>query len=220
MAHHGERAAVTQWVEDPAGGRDRGPRGLARAWVEVLVRPRRFFENGVSPGDQAPGLTFAVAVAAVAVGGRLLLAPSSLSGYGRVAAATGSPALTAVVVLGAACFLVAPLVLHLAAALATLSLIPVVGDRAGVGQTVQVVAYAAAPAVFTAVPLPWVRLLAAAYGLILLVVGLAVVHETSVSRAALAGAVPALFVFGLALGGIAALEAVLGVGPAASAGPA
>lgn len=220
MAHPGERPLVTQWVEDPAGGRDRGARGLARAWVEVLVRPRRFFENGVSPGDQAPGLTFAIAVAAVAVGGRLLLAPSSLSGYERVAAATGSPALTAVVVLGVACFLVAPLVLHLAAALATLSLLPVVDDRAGVGQTVQVVAYAAAPAVFTAVPVPWIRLLAAVYGSVLLVVGLAVVHETSLPRAFLAGAIPAIFVFGLALGGIDALEAVLGADLTAPAGGA
>ena len=211
MAHPRQRPDVTQWVENPAGGRDRGPSGLARAWVEVLVRPRRFFENGVSPGDQAPGLTFAIAVAFVAVAGRLLLAPSSLSGYERVAAATGSPVATAVVVLGVACFLVAPFVLHLAAALATLSLIPVVDDRAGVGETVQVVAYAAAPAVFAAVPVPAVRLLAAAYGAVLLVVGLAVVHETSLPRAFLAGAVPALFVFGFALGGISALEAVLGL---------
>jgi len=45
----------------------------------------------------------------------------------------------------------------------------------------------------------------------LLVVGVAVVHETSLPRAAAAGVVPALFVFGFALGGIAALEAVLGV---------
>ena len=203
---------MTQWVENPAGGRDRGPRALARAWVEVLVRPRRFFENGVSPGDQAPGLAFAVAVAFVAVGGRLLVAPSSLSGYGRVAAATGSPLLTAVVVLGVACFLVAPLGLHLAAALATLSLWPLVADRAGVGETVQVVAYAGAPTVLLAIPHPGLRLLAAGYGSVLLVVGLSVVHETSLPRAALAGALPALFVFGYALGGVAALETVAGAG--------
>ena len=202
---------MTQWVESPTGGRERGVRGLARAWVEVLVRPRRFFENGVAPGDQAPGLTFAIAVAFAFVGGRLLLAPSTLSGYGRVAAATGSTYLTALVVLGVACFLVAPLVLHLAAALATLSLIAVVDDRAGVSETVQVVAYAAAPAAFAALPFPAVRLAAAVYGVGLLVVGVAVVHETSLSRAAAAGVVPALFVFGFALGGIAALEAVLGV---------
>ena len=199
---------MTQWVENPAGGRRRGPRGLARAWLEVLVRPRRFFENGVAPGDQAPGLTFAVVVAFLHVGGRLLLSPSALSGYERVAAATESPALSAVVVLGVACFLVAPLVLHLAAALATLSLVAVVADRAGVSQTVQVVAYAAAPAVFAAVPVPAVRLLAALYGTGLLVVGLAVVHRTSLPRAAVAGAAPAVLVFGLALGGFEALEAV------------
>ena len=218
MAHPRERAPVTQWVENPSGGRKRGPRGLARAWFEVLVRPRRFFENGVAPGDQAPGLTFAVVVAFLHVGGRLLLAPASLSGYGRVAAATGSPALTAAVVVGVACFLVAPLVLHLAAALATLSLLPVVEDRAGVSQTVQVVAYAAAPAVFAAVPVPAVQLAAAAYGTVLLVVGLAVVHGTSLPRAAAAGAVPAVFVFGFALGGIAAFEAVAAASTPGSAG--
>lgn len=212
MAHPRERPGVTQWVENPAGGRDRGPRGLARAWVEVLVRPRQFFENGVSPGDQAPGLTFAVAVAFVAVGGRLVVAPSSLWGYERVAAATGSPLLTAVVVLGAACFLLAPLVLHLAAALATLSLLPLVAERAGVGETVQVIAYAAAPAVLLAAPHPALRLLVAGYGSVLLVVGLSVVHRTTLPRAVLAGVLPALFVFGYALGGIAALEAVAGVG--------
>ncbi|OYR96216.1 hypothetical protein DJ71_01240, partial [Halorubrum sp. E3] len=59
------RTAVTSWIENPEGGRARGPRALARAWVEALIRPRRLFANGVSPGDQAPALTFAVAVAGV-----------------------------------------------------------------------------------------------------------------------------------------------------------
>lgn len=202
---------MTQWVEDPTGGRERGPRGLARAWVEVLRRPRRFFANGVAPGDQAPGLTFAVVVAAGHVSGRLLLAPGSLPGYERVAAATGSVYLSAVVLAGVACFLVAPLVLHLAAALATLSLLPVADERAGVGETVQVVAYAAAPAVFGAVPITEVQLAVALWGSALLVVGLAVVHGISVARALLAGLVPAAFVFGLVIGGFGALEAVAGV---------
>lgn len=205
---------MTQWVENPTGGRSRGPMGLTRAWAEVLVRPRRFFENGVAPGDQAPGLTFAVAVAFAHVAGRLLFAPSSLSGYERVAAATGSEFLTAALVVGAACFLVAPLVLHLAAAIATLSLRPVVDDRAGVGETVQVIAYSAAPLALATVPLPGVsavvvQTLATVYGSALLVVGLSVVHGTSAPRALVAGLVPALFVFGLVAGGIGALEAVL-----------
>lgn len=201
---------MTQWVEDPSGGRDHGPRGLARAWVEVLLRPRRFFANGVAPGDQAPGLTFAVVVTAVHVAGLLLVAPGSLPGYERVATATGSVYLSAVVLAGVACFLVAPLVLHLAAALATLSLLPVADERAGVGETVQVVAYASAPAVFGSVPVAEVQLGAALWGSALLVVGLAVVHEISVARAILAGVVPAAFVFGVVLGGFEALEAATG----------
>ena len=69
---------VTQWVERPGGGRRRGPRGLGRAWLEVQLRPRRFFANGIAPGDQAAALTFAVAVAVAAVGGRLLVDPSTV----------------------------------------------------------------------------------------------------------------------------------------------
>jgi hypothetical protein len=206
-----EATAVTQWVENPRGGRDRGPRGIGRAWVEVLVRPGRFFRNGVAPGDQAPGLTFAIVVALVFVGGRLLVAPGSLSGYRRIVDATGSVYLSAVVVGGVACFLVAPLVLHLAAALGTLALVAVVDDRAGVSETVQVIAYATAPAVFVAVPVPAVQLVATLYGSLLLGVGIAVVHETSAPRAVAAAALPALFVFGFAFGGVGALEAVTGV---------
>ena len=213
-----EATDVTQWVENPRGGRERGPRGLARAWVEVLIRPRRFFRAGVAPGDQAPGLTFAVAVAATFVGGRLLLAPSSLAGYEQVAAATGSVYLSAVVVVGVACFLVAPLTLHLAAAAGTVALVAVVDDRAGVSETVQVLAYAAAPGLFAAVPVPAVRAAAAAYGALLAIVGFVVVHETSPPRAALAAAIPAVFVFGFAFGGVAAAETVVaalrGDGPA------
>lgn len=201
---------MTQWVEEPTGGRDRGPRGLARAWLEVLLRPRRFFANGVAPGDQGPALTFVVAVSFVHVGGRLLLPSGSLPGYGRVVAATGSVYLSAVVVAGVACFLVAPLVLHLAAALATLSLLPVARDRAGVGETVQVVAYASAPAVFGAAPVPEVRLLAAVWGSALIAVGLSLVHGISLARAVPAALVPAAFVFGVALGGFEALESVIG----------
>lgn len=211
MARPAEPSVVTQWVENPRGGRDRGPRGIGRAWAEVLVRPGRFFRNGVAPGDQAPGLTFAIVVALVFVGGRLLVAPGSLSGYRRIADATGSVYLSAVVVVGVACFLVAPLVLHLAAALGTLALVAVVDDRAGVSETVQVIAYATAPAVFVAVPVPAVQVVATLYGSLLLAVGIAVVHETSAPRAAAAAALPALFVFGLAFGGVGALEAVTGV---------
>jgi len=221
---------VTRWVEQPGGGRDRGPRGLGRAWLEVCLRPRRFFRHGVAPGDQAPGLTFAIAVAFAAVGGRLLLAPASLSGYVRVAEATGRPYLTALLVLGVACFLVAPLVLHLAAALATLSLLAVVEDRAGVSETVQVIAYAAAPCIAVAAPEGTIRVLATpvgqiglsvglvvrivatAYASLLLGVGLAVVHRTTPLRAAIAAVLPAAFVFGAGFGGFAVIGTVLGAG--------
>lgn len=191
---------MTTWVENPRGGRDRGPVGLVRAWVEVVTRPRRFFRNGVAPGDQAPGLVFAVVVAVVHAGLLALLDPSRLPGDG---------ALQTLVVLLLVALIVAPAVLHLLAALLTLTLLPFVRERAGVSETVQVVAYASAPGVVAAVPGAGVRLGACLYGTALLVVGLAEVHETTTGRAALAGALPALLLFGYGFGGVDALFVLL-----------
>jgi len=81
-----------------------------------------------------------------------------------------------------------------------------------VSQTVQVLAYAAAPAALAGVPAAPLRLAAAAYGSGLLVVGLATVHRTSIGRAALAAALHAALVFGYGFGGFAGgAETVAGV---------
>lgn len=196
---------MTQWVENPVGGRARGPAGLARAWVEVLVRPRRFFRNGVAPGDQAPGLTFAVVVTLVYVGTRYALVPGTAPVFG------GRPLLSAALALAAVGLVVAPLVLHLVAALQTLLLVPTVPDRAGVSQTVQVVAYATAPCALAGLPFEPLRLACALYGAGLLALGVSVVHEAALPRAAVAAALPAVVVFGYAFGGLFAAEAVLGI---------
>ncbi|PSP98280.1 hypothetical protein BRC89_08040 [Halobacteriales archaeon QS_4_70_19] len=196
---------MTTWVEEPEGGRARGPVGLARAWVEVLARPRRFFENGVAPGDQAPGLVFAVAVTLVHVAVRGAFTPDIFPVYGS------RPLLSALFTFVVTGLLVAPVLLHLTAAVQTLLLRPFVRERAGVSETVQVVAYAAAPGVFAGLPVPGIRLAAALYGATLLVVGLAVVHDTSLPRAAAASVVPSLLVFGYAFGGLPASEALTGV---------
>lgn len=189
---------MTSWVEEPGGGRARGPRGLVRAWIEVLVRPTRFFRAGVSPGDQGPGLSFAMAVVAVEESSRLALVP------GAVPPLVGGTFASAVLVVGLATLLVAPLALHLVAGVQIILLRSVVVDRAGVSETVQVLAYAAAPCVFVGVPEPSIRLLGGLYGAWLLVVGLATVHETSRWRAAAAGALPAALVFGYGFRGVAA----------------
>lgn len=190
---------MTSWVAEPGGGRARGPRGLVRAWVEVLVRPGRFFRTGVAPGDQGPGLTFAMAVVAVEEASRLALVPDAVPSLvgGRLASAT--------LLVGLATLLVAPLGLHLVAGVQILLLRPVVADRAGVSETVQVLAYATAPAVFVGVPEPTIRVVGGFYGTWLLVVGLATVHGTSRWRAAAAGAIPAVLLFGYGFRGVAAL---------------
>jgi hypothetical protein len=193
---------VTTWVNTPGEGRERGPLGIGRAWVDVIVRPRGFFRDGVVPGDQAPGLVFAVVVALVFVTTRFLLVPTTIPSI------EGGPLLSATLALLAVGLLVAPATLHLTAAIQTVLLMLVVDDRAGVSETVQTVAYATAPCLLAGVPVPELRGLCALYGAFLLVVGLAEVHDTSLARAAVAGALPASLVFGYAFGGFGAFVAV------------
>jgi hypothetical protein len=166
----------------------------------VTTRPRRFFRHGVAPGDQAPGLVFAVVMAVAYAVGLAVLDPARFP--------VADPLLAAVVVLLVA-VLVAPAILHLLAALQTLALMLVVRDRAGVSETVQVLAYATAPAPFAAIPVPELRVGCCLYGAGLLVVGLATVHETSTGRAILAAVVPAGLLFGTGFGGFDALVTLL-----------
>ncbi len=197
---------MTTWIADPEGGRDRGPRALARAWAEVLVRPRRFFRNGVAPADQAPGLVFGVLVALGAVGGRL--ATGDLPAFESVDAlppfVPESGALRIVLILLGVGLFLAPATFHLAAAIETVGLTLVAPDRAGVSETVQIIAYATAPCLLTAVPVPPLRIACCLYGVGLLVIGTSVRHRTSLPRAALASALPAVLVFGYGFGGFAA----------------
>ena len=189
---------MTQWVEEPSGGRDRGPVALVRAWAEVLARPFRFFETGVAPDDQVPGLVFAAAVVLVEELVRVAMLPTAYP---------ESPLLAAVAV--GAVVVVAPVVLYPVAAAATLVLVPLAPDRAGVSETVQVVAYATAPCLLASVPVLEVRALAVTYGAVLVVVGLAVVHDTSLVRAALAAVVPVVVGFGYGFRGVEAVGTLL-----------
>ncbi len=193
---------MTRWIENPEGGRDRGPRGLARAWVEVLVRPRRFFRVGVAPGDQAPGLFFLMTVVLIAESTRYALVADA---YPSLAV---SPVLEAAFWLSLVVLLVAPLGLHLTSALQTLVLIVLVEDRAGISETVQVIAYATAPCVVVGIPYPPLQAIASLYGAVLVVIGLSTVHGTSLFRAAIASLVASTLVFGYGFGGFAAFEAV------------
>ncbi|UPM43677.1 YIP1 family protein [Halocatena salina] len=201
---------MTTWIE-ASGGRERGVAGLVRAWVGVLVAPHRFFRSAISTGDQAPGLTFAIAVTLLHVVLRIF--PSAIQ----------SLSMRMLTLLLVVVFL-APVVLHLCAALETVALIGLVEDRAGVSQTVQVIGYAAAPCALSGVPLTalcvgmaglcvvsaeliallWLG--AAVYGVVLLVIGTAIVHDTSIPRAVAVTAIPSWIIFGYGFRGIHALE--------------
>lgn len=186
-------------------GRPRGPAGLARAWVGVMTGPRRFFREAVVPGDQTAGLWFALAVVAVEEGTRFLLVGPG-DAYPVVG---GRPLLSAVLWLAVVVLVVAPVALHLVAAVQTVILVPFVDDRGGVSETVQVVAYATAPCVVAGVPVPEVRAVATTWGAVLLVFGVSEVHGPWFEPAAGLAAVPAALVFGYGFRGFDAIEALL-----------
>jgi len=205
---------VTQWVENPTGGRDRGPVALLRAWVEILLRPARFFETGIAPGDQAPGLVFMgfvvlveegirFAVVELAQRGRLSLGPYSYPVIGDLEPLTGLLTLVAIVVF------VAPAVLHLTAALQTILLALLAPDRGGISETVQLVAYATAPCVAAGVPVPEVRIACGLWGAGLYVYGMTRIHNLSLPRALVAAAIPAVIVFGYGFRAVPAAELLL-----------
>jgi hypothetical protein len=178
---------------------------MARAWVEVLVRPRRFFRTGIGTGDQAPALTFVMAVVALEEASRFLLVENA------VPAVAGGERSSMAVALAVAVLIVAPASLHLISALQTVLLMIGAPDRGGVSETVQVLAYATAPCVFAGAPVPTLRVVCAVYGATLYVAGLSRVHELSLPRAVVIGAVPAAVAFGYGFRGFDALIRLLGV---------
>ncbi|WP_128903676.1 YIP1 family protein [Halorubrum amylolyticum] len=204
---------MTSWIEAPEGGRARGARALARAWVEALIRPRRLFANGVAPGDQAPALTFAVAVAAAYALGWIVSDPGVVPGV--VASVPVSAAIAFLVVV----VLVAPVGLHLTAAVATLSVILAsveyddgiaLRDRGGVSETVQVVAYASSPMAMAGPPIPALRVVCGAYAAVLLLAGFRTVHGTTPLRTLVAGLPPALLGYGVGYRVVAAVRSLIG----------
>ncbi len=172
------------------GGRSGLFSTLLSAWPSVVLSPREFFQNGILPGEQAPGLLFAMGVVLVSETLRLLLGGNPLPALG------GYPVLSAILWLSAVVLFLTPAALHLIAALQTVFLIPVAADRAGVSETVQLLGYSAAPCVLAGVPVPEVRVLAGGYSFVLLLIGLSEVHGISFERSLLVGIVPASLAFG------------------------
>ncbi|UIO98669.1 YIP1 family protein [Halobaculum sp. CBA1158] len=194
---------MTTWVDNPEGGRARGPTAVARAWAEVLTRPTRFFRSGVAPGDQAPGLVFAVCVAVAFASVRFLFDPTTIPG------AFGGSAVSALVSLLFVAVFLAPAALHLTAAFQTVLLMAFVRERAGVSETVQVLAYASAPCALAGPPIPELRAACALYGAGLLALGVREVHDTTTGRAVAATTLPAALVFGVGFRGFDAAVQLL-----------
>ncbi|QAU11409.1 hypothetical protein EKH57_00590 [Halorubrum sp. BOL3-1] len=196
------------------GGRPRGPRGIARTWVEVLVRPRRAFANGIAPGDQAPALTFAVAVAAAFAFGLIATDPGAVPNV-----VPSSRALSGVVVFLVAVALAAPVGLHLTAAVATVSVVIASvevdggvgsGDRGGVSETVQAVAYASSPMALAGPAIPELRVACGAYAAVLLFVGFRAVHGLGPIRTVVAAVPPAALGYGVGYRVVAAARTLFG----------
>ncbi len=198
----GEAVPVTG-VADRIGAEDRLPGELARSWLRVLVSPRRFFRERVVPRDQAPGLLFAMGVVLVAESTRVAF------GTGALAAPGARSTLLSVFWIAAAVLFVTPAGLHLLAAIQTVLLIPFAPDRGGISETVQVLAYAAAPCALAGVPIVEVRALAGLYAAALLTIGISEVHRVPIDRSALLAAVPAFLGYGLGFRAFDAITALL-----------
>ena len=202
-------------MSDSAGGRPRGPRGIARTWAEVLVRPRRAFANGITPGDQAPALTFAVAVAAAFTLGWIASDPAAMP-----AVVPSSPVLSGAVVFVVVVALAAPVGLHLTAAAATVAVVVAsveiadgrfaLRDRGGVSETVQAVAYASSPMALAGPAIPEIRVACGAYAAILLFIGFREIHGLGPLRTAAAALPPAALGYGVGYRAVAAARTLLG----------
>lgn len=190
---------MTQWVENPELGRERGPVALARAWVEVLLQPATFFREKIAPGDQAPGLTFAATVVFFAESVRLA---TTTDAYPVVA---DQPAASAILWLLAIMVLLTPAGIHLTAAIQTVLLVGGTEERAGVSETVQVICYSLAPLALLGLPSVWVKAAVVLWAASLFVYGMATVHDIWLPKAAGLAAVPALVLLGYGFGGNAAV---------------
>jgi hypothetical protein len=186
---------------------------IVRAWAEVLRRPRRFFRTGIAPGDQAPGLIFASLVVLVEELGRFLVVELAARGlvsaepFPYPAISGFSPGVAVLALLGIIVF-VAPITVHLTAAIQTLLLVATAPDRGGISETVQVMCYAMAPCVVAGLPVPELRVVVTLWSGALYVVGTAIIHELSLPKAAAVGAVPAAVLFGYGFRGFAAMSAL------------
>lgn len=193
---------MTEWVEEPTGGRPRGPAGLVRAWMGIMRQPRAFFRNQLSTGDQAPGLLFAATIVLIEEATRLALVPEAIPVYrGQIVASVALWLLAAVV-------LVTPAVVHLATAVVTLVLMATAPNRGGVSETVQIICYSLAPCVVAGLAIPLLTAVAAIWGTCLLIIGTLEVHGTGFPRALPAIAVPGAVIFGVGFRGLESLSAV------------
>ena len=158
-----------------------------------MIHPKWFFEKKIKGGKQSDGLIFAMVVVMIEEGSRLILVDSEYF----------------LISLGIAVLIVAPVLLHIVAAIQTLLLRIGAKNRKGIGTTVQVIGYSIAPCIFAGFAIPSLSFLCAVYGSILLIIGLKEVHGVSLERAFLISIIPAIIVFGYLFGGILALNSLV-----------
>lgn len=185
------------------GGTDRSDRPpsaphamveTVRVWILTLIVPWRVFPNRIRRGEQLRAILFTILVAGAWVAVRVAV------DFGSFPVLGNAPELSVLIWALLLAVVVAPIGVHVAAAIATLVLVAVATDRAGVSETVQTVAFAMAPAPAIAVGVAEVQVVAALYGSVLLVYGLWAVHEITLERAVLAGLLPVYLLFVVGFG--------------------
>lgn len=165
-----------------------------RLWGETLLTPWRVFPGGIRPGEQLPAVIFTVLVTGAWVAVRVAVDPGAVPVLGD------APVVSMLIWAALLAVVVAPVAVHVMAAVATVVLIAIASDRAGVSETVQTVAFAMAPAPVLATGVAELQVLATIYGTFLVMYGLSAVHRVSPERALLAGAVPAYVLFVVGFG--------------------
>jgi hypothetical protein len=114
--------------------------------------------------------------------------------------------LAALITVALVVLLVTPAAIHALSALETLALVVLAPSRGGVSETVQVIAYAAAPCALAGLGVPALTLLSGLWSFALLVLGTRVVHDISVLRALLASLAPGVLAFGAGFGAYPAAQ--------------
>ena len=166
---------------------------LIDTWLKVMTKPHLFFGEMMEESGQGEGLIFVMVLVAIEEGSRLAWIGLEYS----------------IIILGVTVFIATPILLHIVAAIQTVLLRFVKKDRNEMSLTVKVICYSISPCVFMGLTVPFLRIICAVYGWLILVIGIKEAHGVSMRNALLVTAVPSIIIFGYMFRGLLSIEALI-----------